>query len=89
MLPRGEYMGTLYDIGFDKPETHAIRKDGSMYYAFFAPDWNGKVTLRGLSNGAYHVTDYVDGKDLGTVRGPEATLDVQFAKHLLLEAKPE
>jgi alpha-galactosidase len=89
MLSRGEYLGTLYDIGFDKPETHAIRKDGSMYYAFFAPEWSGKITLRGLSSGAYHVTDYVDGKDLGTVHGPAATLDVQFAKHLLLEAKPE
>jgi len=89
MLSRGEYMGTLYDIGFDKPETHAIRKDGSMYYAFFAPDWKGKVTLRGLSAGPYHVTDYENGKDLGTVHGPEATLDVQFAKHLMLEAKPE
>ena len=93
MLSRGEYLGTLYDIGFDKPETHAIRKDGSMYYAFFTenahPDWNGKVTLRGLSGGAYHVTDYENGKDLGTVHGPEATLEVQFAKHLMLEAKPE
>jgi hypothetical protein len=38
---------------------------------------------------AYRVTDYVDGKDLGTVRGPVATLDVIFDKHLLLEAKPE
>lgn len=89
MLSRGEYMGTLYDIGFDKPETHAIGKDGSMYYAFFAPEWNGKVTLRGLSTGAYRVTDYENDKDLGTVHGPEATLEVQFAKHLLLEAKPE
>jgi alpha-galactosidase len=89
MLPRGEYMGTLYDIGFDKPEAHAIRKDGSMYYAFFAPDWNGKLTLRGLSNGAYHVMDYENGKDLGTVHGPQATLKVQFTKHLMLEAKPE
>jgi alpha-galactosidase len=89
MLPRGEYLGGLYDIGFDRPETHAIRKDGSMYYAFYAPQWNGKVTLRGLSERAYHVTDYEDGKDLGAVRGPVATLDVKFDKHLLLEAKPE
>ena len=89
MLSRGEYVGTLYDIGFDKPETHAIRKDGSMYYAFFAPEWRGEVTLRGLSIGAYRVTDYENGKDLGSVHGPTATLDVQFAKHLLLEAKPE
>lgn len=89
MLSRGEYAGTLYDIGFDRPETHVIRKDGSMYYAFFAPHWNGKVTLRGLSERAYRVTDYVDGQDLGTVHGPDATLDVRFEKHLLLQAKPE
>jgi alpha-galactosidase len=89
MLPRGEYLGGLYDIGFDRPEAHAIRKAGSMYYAFYAPQFNGKVTLRGLSEHAYHVTDYEDGKDLGTVRGPVAALDVKFDKHLLLEAKPE
>jgi len=89
MLSRGEYLGGLYDIGFDRPEAHAIRKDGRMYYAFYAPQWNGKVTLRGLSERAYHVTDYEDGKDFGTVRGPIATLDVKFDKHLLLEAKPE
>jgi alpha-galactosidase len=89
MLSRGEYVGTLYDIGFDRPEAHVVRKDGKMYYAFYSPQWSGKVTLRGLSERAYRVTDYVDGKDLGTVRGPAATLDVQFEKHLLLQATPE
>ena len=89
MLSRGDYLGGLYDIGFDRPEAHAIRKDGRMYYAFYAPQWNGKVTLRGLADRAYRVTDYVDGKDLGAVHGPAATLDVKFDKHLLLEAKPE
>ncbi len=89
MLPRGEYVGTLYDIGFDRPEAHVVRKDGSMYYAFYAPQWSGEITLRGLSQGVYRVTDYVDGKDFGTVRGPAATLDVQFEKHLLLQAQPE
>jgi alpha-galactosidase len=89
MLSRGEYLGTLYDIGFDRPEAHAIRKDGSMYYAFYAPQWSGKITLRGLAGRAYRVTGYEDGKDFGTVRGPAATLDVQFEKHLLLQAKPE
>jgi alpha-galactosidase len=89
MLSRGEYLGGLYDIGFDRPEAHAIRKDGVMYYAFYAPHWSGKITLRGLAKSAYRVTDYVDAKDLGTVRGPMATLDVKFDKHLLLEVKPE
>jgi alpha-galactosidase len=80
----------LYDLGFDRPETHAIRKGESLYYAFYAPQWSGTITLRGLASGrSYKVTDYVDGKDLGTVRGPMATLDVKFDKHLLIEAKPE
>jgi alpha-galactosidase len=89
MLSRGEYLGGVYDIGFDRPEAHAIRKDGRMYYAFFAPQWSGKITLRGLAARQYRVTDYVDGKDLGIVHGPVAALDVKFQKHLLLEAKPE
>jgi len=60
-----------------------------LYYAFYAPQWKGKIPLRGLADRVYHVTDYVDGKDLGTVHGPKASLDVEFEKHLLLEAKPE
>jgi alpha-galactosidase len=89
MLSRGEYRGDLYDIGFDRPETHAILKGASMYYAFYAPNWDGKVELRGLANRAYRVTDYENGKDLGTVQGPVAGLEVRFAKHLLLEVKPQ
>src|SRR5579872_3363463 len=85
MLSRGEYLGGLYDIGFDRPEAHAISKDGNLYYAFYAPHWTGKITLRGLAERAYQVTDYVDGKDLGTVRGPVASLDLKFDQHLLLE----
>lgn len=89
MLSRGECLGTLYDIGFDRPETHAIRKDGKLYYAFYARQWKGKISMRGLADRVYRVTDYVDGKDLGTVHGPAASLDVEFEKNLLLEARPE
>lgn len=89
MLSQGKYLGSLYDLGFDKPETHAISKGNNMYYAFYAPQWNGKVTLRGLEARSYRVTDYVNGVDLGTVQGPAATLNVEFEKHLLIEAKPE
>jgi alpha-galactosidase len=89
MLSRGEYLGGLYDIGFDRPEAHAIRKDGSMYYAFYAPEWDGEVELRGLGEGTYRVSDYVHGVDLGTVKGPAARLSAKFEGSLLLEAKPE
>ena len=89
MISRGQYLGALYDIGFDVPEAHAIRKDNSMYYAFYAKNWNGKIELRGLQARAYHVTDYVNGKDYGTVQGPVAHISAAFSKHLLLEADPK
>ena len=88
-LSRGQYLGTLYDIGFDLPEGHVIRKDKRMYYAFFAENWKGTLELRGLDDRAYHVFDYVDGKDFGIVRGPVAHLSTGFSKHLLLEATPQ
>jgi len=88
-LARGQYLGTLYDIGFDRPEAHVVRKDKKMYYAFFAGNWKGVLKLRGLDDRAYHVIDYVDGKDFGVVRGPVAHLSANFSKHLLLEATPQ
>lgn len=89
MPSRGEYLGELYDIGFDRPEAHAIRKGQNMYYAFYAPSYKGRVDLRGLAARTYRVTDYVNGRDLGTVRGPLGVLEVEFERHLLLEARPE
>jgi alpha-galactosidase len=88
-LSRGEYLGSLYDIGFDLPEAHAIRKDDKMYYAFYAKSWKGEVELRGLDNRRYKVTDYVSGKQLGTVQGPTSSLNVDFRTHLLVEAALE
>jgi alpha-galactosidase len=37
-LSRGLYMN-LYDIGFDYPETHTIKKDDTIYYAFYTHPW--------------------------------------------------
>lgn len=89
MLPKGVYRGKLYDIGFDKPETHAISKDGAMYYAFYDDNWTGTVELRGLEPGRqYEIKDYVKGKVLTTVNGPVAILEVDFKDHLLIEATP-
>ena len=89
MLSRGEYLGQLYDIGFDVPETHAIRKDQTMYYAFFAKQWKGTVELRGLEDRNYSVVDYVRGKKYGTVSGHGAHLPVEFDGYLLLEVQSQ
>ena len=88
MLPRGRYRGTLYDIGFDRPEGHAIEREGRMYYAFFAAHWRGPVELRGLAAGRLAVTDYAHGRPVGTVEGPSARLWLEFEGHALLEVAP-
>jgi alpha-galactosidase len=97
MLSKGNFLD-LYVYGYDSPEAYAIEKDGALYYAFYAPEpsrtaagssgkWNGEVELRGLANRNYQVTDYVNGKGLGTVTGPVAKLKVDFVGSLLIEAK--
>ncbi len=90
-LSQGEYLGTLYDIGFDRPEAHAVRKGDALYYAFYADraPFKGQVELRGLSAGRYRVRDYENGRDLGSVEGPTGSLAASFKDHLLLEARPE
>jgi len=101
MLSKGEFLN-LYVYGFDVPEAYAIVKDGSMYYAFYAPSqaqshgqgalsgsWIGEIELRGLEAGkAYRVTDYVNHKDLKSVTGPVGKLNVQFTDNLLLQVTP-
>lgn len=88
MLPRGEYLGTLYDIGFDRPEGHAIASDGEMHYAFYADKWDGPVTLRGLGAGSYRLTDPFNGTDLGTASAEDASLQLAFERFQLVRATP-
>jgi hypothetical protein len=54
--------------------------------------WKGQVELRGLTPGTYHIVDYADGKDLGTVQvkaSQTATLKTEFKQHLLLEVSSQ
>ena len=101
LLSKGNFLD-LYVYGFDFPEAYAIEKDGHYYYAFYVPEkpatdkkklpeqgaWSGEVELRGLPAKSFHVADYVNHKDFGTVTGPTAKLKVDFKGNLLLEATP-
>jgi alpha-galactosidase len=82
----GTYLN-LYDIGYDRPEAHLVEKEGTLYYGFFAPEFDGTVTLRGLADGvSYTITDYIEDKDLGQVKGPDGKLNISFKQSLLLKA---
>ncbi len=95
MLSKGTFLD-LYVYGYDAPEAYAIQKDRKTYYAFFSDKseaaWKGEIELRGLKPGTYHVVDYPDQKDLGTVHadgGPSPKLKTEFRQFLLLEVSPQ
>lgn len=91
-LSEGTFLN-LYVYGYDVPEGYAIRKDGKMYYAFFAPQpsaaWKGTIELRCLEPGRYRLLDYANAKDLGVIDAQKPTLNVEFTDHLLFEASKE
>lgn len=88
MLSREPYLGELYDIGYDKPETHVIQKGDTMFYALYADEWNGAVEIRGLKEGSYRVRDYVNDIDIGTVNADNPKISLSFSRNLLIEAWP-
>lgn len=88
-LAEGRYRGELYDLGFDKPETHVVEQGGALHYAFYAERWEGPVTLRGLGTGRWTVRDSLSGKELGQVTADKPTLLVRFTHSLLIEVRPE
>lgn len=87
MLPTGEYRGELYDVGFDKPETHVVSKNLTLHYAFYADQWDGDVELRGLGHGRYRLTDPFNGTVLGTVDARHNTVKLAFEKFQLIVAE--
>jgi alpha-galactosidase len=87
MLSMGSYLGGLYDIGFDRPEGHAIEKGGVLHFAFFADKWDGPVALRGLGEGRYTLTNGFTGAALGTATRGHA-IRAAFERFLLVRATP-
>jgi alpha-galactosidase len=67
-ISEGEYVPGYYDIGYDRPETHFIRKGDTLYYAFYAKNYCGDLDIKGLDgNTSWRVYDYFTEKDMGQV----------------------
>ena len=88
MLSKGEYLGGLYDIGFDTPEAHVVAKDGALHYAFYAKHWSGPIALHGLGDGNYHLTDSFSRRPLGVASKARPTIQASFDRFLVVEAVP-
>jgi alpha-galactosidase len=89
-LASAEYVN-LYDLAFDAPEVHVVRKGVAMYYGIYADAWprNKRIELRGLDKGVtYEVYDYANRKPMGEVKGAEPYLQIGFKNSLLLRVRP-
>lgn len=86
MLSTGDYLN-LYDIGWDKPETHVIEKQGHLYYAFYADRWQGDpITLRGLDpSRSYTVREYAGSGASYTIDGGSPVIAPTFEGSYLIE----
>jgi alpha-galactosidase len=89
-LAQAQYVN-LYDLAFDKPEVHVVRKGPDLYYGIFAEYWpaSKNIELRGLDrNATYQVYDYGNRRQLGTVKGSEPNIKLGFRDSLLLRLRP-
>jgi alpha-galactosidase len=89
-LASAEYVN-LYDLAFDLPETHVVRKGKEIYYGIYADAWarNKPIELRGLDKDTtYEVYDYANRQALGEVKGSAPQLPVGFKGSLLLRVRP-
>ncbi len=89
MLSREPYLGELYDIGYDKPETHVIAKGDTLFYAFYNENWTGNIILKGLNEAIdYQAIDYVNKEEIATFGGNDPVIDATFTGYLLLSVFP-
>jgi len=76
----------LYDIVFDLPETHVIRKRDTYYYSFFSGEhFHGTVELRGLPKGRYRASDLLTGNGLADVRSDSPFLNLDFERNAIIK----
>ena len=87
-LAKGEYLN-LYTWGYDYPETHVIRQNDAMYYAFYVDDasFSGTLELRGLDPEAtYTAVEYTaDEPRSFTVNGADPRIEAEFTRSYLLK----
>jgi alpha-galactosidase len=84
-LSEGDYLN-LYDIGFDRPETHVIRRGQTYYYSFFSgKHFHAIVELRGLPKGRFRGTDLVTGNDVSFVHPESPFVNLDFDRSAILK----
>jgi len=89
-ISSGEYLN-LYDLAFDKPEIHVVKKGNNLFYGIFADSVSKteSIQLRGLDKDVeYSVYDYANDKQLETLNGNNPVIHADFKENLLLQLTP-
>ena len=80
---KGEYLN-LYDIEFDKPETHVTKRNG-IYYYFIVGPFDGELKLRGLEAKKYNISNLYSKEFIKKVDGPIATIKLKSNSNIYLK----
>ena len=89
MMSEGEYLN-LYDIAYDRPETHLIKKANVYFYSFFYNGhFQGKVELRGLDQGRYMAYDPLLGRLISPVQSESPFLALEFNRFAIIKVVKE
>ena len=84
MLSKGQYLGQLYDIGFDVPETHVIRKGKHHVLCFLCQALEGPPRTARPGRPKLQRGGLRHREKLGTVAGHNARLPAEFDQYLLI-----
>ncbi|BBJ28189.1 alpha-galactosidase [Athalassotoga saccharophila] len=88
-LSEGEYLN-LYDMVFDHPETHVVRKGKRLYYSIFASKFSGQLELRGLKKSKeYEIFNCENDYKIATLKKGERFVNLDFKDHILICAIPK
>ncbi|MGC9139877.1 alpha-galactosidase [Athalassotoga sp.] len=88
-LSEGRYLN-LYDMVFDFPETHVVRKGRRLYYSIFADNFSGKFELRGLSKSKeYEIFNCENDYKISTLKKGEKFVNLNFENHIFICAIPK
>jgi alpha-galactosidase len=88
-LAEGKYLN-LYDMIFDRPETHVVKKGKRLYYSIFSDKFSGEFELRGLNKTKeYEIFNCENDEKIATIKKYEKFINLNFEDHILICAIPK
>jgi alpha-galactosidase len=88
MLAKGKYLGGLYDIGFDRPEGHAIAKGGVLTTPSSPTNGTGRSRCAASATGRYRTDRQLHRRPARHRDARPSTIPAVFEHFLLVVPRP-